>query len=172
MQESAACSAVQVYACHEAAIFVGGDDSLWGIGYRAQGNGADKCKLRRIEAPAECRNFKKIAHGKFFRVALTQEGKIWFNGQNRKYMFSSNMERNLHADHFFEIGDNFFRVEDGDTIVDMTAGKHYTAVVTANGKLLASGYIFYRHFQECRLNTENNEDYPFEMRMPEGVKAK
>lgn len=35
MQETAECAAVRVYAMQEAALFVGGDESLWGIGYRA-----------------------------------------------------------------------------------------------------------------------------------------
>ena len=35
MQDTAQCAAVQVYSSHEAALFVGGDDSLWGMGYRA-----------------------------------------------------------------------------------------------------------------------------------------
>ena len=65
---TAAIAVTQVYASAEAALFVTGDDSLWGVGYRANGN---ERNLRKIETPAECRNFKKIAHGKFFRVALT-----------------------------------------------------------------------------------------------------
>ena len=55
--------------------------------------------------------------------------------------------------------------------MDITAGKHYAAVVTTNGKLYASGYIFYRYFEDCRSNTENNEDYPFLLRMPNGLKC-
>ena len=81
------------------------------------------------------------------------------------------MERNLHTQKFHEITDNFYRLEDGDSIVDLTAGKHYTAVATANGKIYAGGYIFYRHFQDCRHNREQNEDYPFELRVPDGFKA-
>ena len=96
MQDTTQCAAVKVFSCHEAALFVGGDDSLWGLGYRSQGSGSDNCKLFKIETPGDCRNFKKIAHGKFFRVVLTNEGKVFFNGQNRKYMYRSGMDRNAH----------------------------------------------------------------------------
>lgn len=172
MQETAECAAVRVYAMQEAALFVGGDESLWGIGYRAQGSGRDKCQLRRIEAPEGCRNIRKVAHGKFFRVVLTEEGRVFFNGQNRKYMFSSGMDRHRHIDRFGEIENNFYRLEEGDKIVDLTAGKHYTAAVTERGKVYCGGYVFYRHFSDCRYNREQNEDYPFELRMPDGWRAK
>ena len=61
-------------------------------------------------------------------------------------MFTSGMGRDDHIDHFHEIGNNFYRVEEGDKYVDIAAGKHYTAVVTAKGKIYASGYIFFRYF--------------------------
>jgi len=73
---------------------------------------------------------------------------------------------------FEEFPDNYFRLEAGDTIVDCCGGKHYCAVATSNGKIYAAGYIFYRNFQGCRSNTENNEDYPFALSLPEGFKAK
>lgn len=139
---------------------------MWGMGYRAQGSGADNCKLTKIEAPGDCRNFKKIAHGKFFRVALTMEGKVFFNGQNRKYMYRSNMDKNMHTRHFFHI-DDYYRLEEGEKIVDITAGKHYTAIVTDRGRVKCGGYIFYRHFSSCRYNPESNEDYEFELKLPD-----
>ena len=56
-------------------------------------------------------------------------------------------------------------------MIDVACGKHYTTVATQNGKVYASGYIFYRHFYDSRSNPENNEDYPFELRLPDGWKA-
>ena len=44
--------------------------------------------------------------------------------------------------------------------------------MTERGKVYCGGYIFYRHFSECRYNRESNEDYPFELRMPDGWRAK
>ena len=61
---------------------------------------------------------------------------------------------------------------DNDKIVDICGGKHYTALVSEQGKVYASGYVFYRNFNGCRSNPENNEDYPFELRMPDGFNAK
>ena len=171
MHDTTQCAAVKVYSCHEAALFVGGDDCLWGLGYRSQGSGTENCKLFKIETPGDCRNFKKIAHGKFFRVVLTQEGKVFFNGQNRKYMYRSSMDRNAHTRHFFEIND-YYRLEENERIVDITAGKHYTAIVTDRGRIKCGGYIFYRYFSDCRYNPEQNEDYEFELRLPDDYKAK
>ena len=71
LEDTAQCAVAQVYSCHEAAIYVSADDTIWGVGYRAQGQGRDNCSLRRIEKPDDCCNYKKIAHGKFFRVILT-----------------------------------------------------------------------------------------------------
>ena len=61
---------------------------------------------------------------------------------------------------------------DNDKIIDYCGGKNFTAVVTEQGKIYAASYIFYRNFSACRSNPENNEDYPFEIRMPDGFKAK
>lgn len=105
-------------------------------------------------------------------MILTEEGRVFFNGQNRKYMFSSGMDRARHVDRFGEIENNFYRIEEGDKIVDLTAGKHYTAAVTERGKVYCGGYVFFRHFGDCRYNRESNEDYPFELRMPDGWRAK
>lgn len=86
-------------------------------------------------------------------------------------MFSSGMSRNDHVDHLHEITGNFFRLEDGDQIVDIGAGKHHVIVATKNGKVYASGYIFWRYLSDCRYNRESDEDYPFELKLAEGWKA-
>ena len=88
---------------HHSVCFVGGDESVWGWGYRSQGAGEENVKLRRIESPEGMKNFKKVAHGKYFRCVLTQEGRLFFNGQSRRYMFGSNMNRDTHVQHFHEI---------------------------------------------------------------------
>ncbi len=83
-------------------------------------------------------------------------------------MCHSSTGRNEHVDHFWKLPDNFFRLEEGDQIVDIGAGKHHMIVATQHGKIYASGYIFYRYFSECRHNRESDEDYPFELRLPAG----
>ena len=37
-------------------------------------------KLRLIETPEECKNFKKVSVGNKARLILTQEGKVFANG--------------------------------------------------------------------------------------------
>ena len=67
---------------------------------------------------------------------------------------------------------SYYRLEEGDKIVDITGGKHYHAVVTEKGQVRCGGYIFYRHFGDCRNNPESNEDYEFQLNLPDGYKAK
>lgn len=118
------------------------------------------------------RNFKKVAHGKYFRLVLTEPGRLFWLGQSRKYMFGMGSSGTARLEEFFDMGENYFRIEDGDKLVDVCGGKNFTAVVTERGKIFATSYMFYRKFTECRHNSENNEDYPFELRLPEGFKAK
>lgn len=82
-------------------------------------------------------------------------------------MFSQYVGRNDHTEHLWEPSENFFRLDEDDRISDVTAGKHYTAVATDKGKIYASSYIFYRHFTGCRYNQEENEDYPFLLKLPD-----
>lgn len=72
---------------HHSAMFVAGDGNIWGMGYRSQGSGQENCKFKRIAAPENMRNIKAVAHGKFFRLVVTEEGGIYYNGQSRRYMF-------------------------------------------------------------------------------------
>ena len=46
-------------------------------------------------------------------------------------------------------------------------GKQYLAIVTERGKLYASGFIFYRCMIGCRRNRQNDEDFPYELTMPD-----
>lgn len=57
-----------------------------------------------------------------------------------------NVSRNDHIDHLWETKENFYEMAEGDRILDITGGKHYTAVATEFGKIYGAGYIFYRHF--------------------------
>ena len=151
------------------------------MGYRSQGWGdGEKPKLRRIEAPESMKNIKKITHGKFFRMVLTEEGKVFMNGWCRRYMLGSNSNSSDHVDHFHNVDDtnssnnqnNWFRLPEGEKITDIAGGKNFMIVATQNGRVWASSYMFYRYFSSCRENPERNEDYPFELKMPEGQKAR
>ena len=153
-------------------MFVGGDDSIWGIGYRPNGQGNEKAQLQKVPAPEAMRNFKKVAHGKYFRLVLTEEGKLFWQGQSRKYMFGFGGSGTSRHDEFHEIENTYFRYEEGDKMIDVCGGKNFTVVATERGKIFATSYMFWRQFQECRYNQENNEDYPHELRLPDGFKAK
>ena len=59
-------------------MFISANESIWGMGYRAQGAGKDNCKLRRIDAPVTMKNIKEVCHGKFFRAVITEDGKLFW----------------------------------------------------------------------------------------------
>ena len=86
-------------------------------------------------------------------------------------MIGSNRSRDDNIEKFSELEDNFFRLEDGDKVTDIAGGKCHVVIATQNGKIYGSGYTFYRHFSNCHFNSENNEDYPYELKLPEGFKA-
>ena len=57
-----------------------------------------------------------------------------------------------------------------DQIVDIVAGKNYVTVITAAGKIYNNGYVAYRYIDSNeRFNIENYEDYPHEIKLPEGA---
>ena len=87
-------------------------------------------------------------------------------------MIGSHVQRNDHQKQMYEIGDNFFRLDDGARMVDVATGKHFVAVLSSNGKVYAGSHRFYHYFRECRSNRENSEGYPFQLKMPEGQLAK
>ena len=74
---------------HESVCLLGGDGSLWGFGLRSQGYELNEEKLRKIDRPDLCKNPKKIFHAKFCRYYLTEDNRLFFTGQNRKYMVGS-----------------------------------------------------------------------------------
>lgn len=56
-----------------------------------------------------------------------------------------------------------------DKIVDFVCGKHYNCVLTESGKMICSGFVFYRTFDsDMRQNDENYEDWPFKVPAPDG----
>ena len=74
---------------HHAFTLVGGDGSIWGCGLRSNGNDKSQEQFKQITLPADCVNFKKVCQGKFVRVILTENNKLFWSGQNRKYMWAS-----------------------------------------------------------------------------------
>jgi len=145
-------------------MFVSSDEQIMGIGYRACGKGDDMHKLRILERPEMCRNYKRVCVGKFFRLILTHEGQLFFCGQNKKYMIGKDIDTNAHVDKFVEVKD-LFPIASDDKIIDVDGGKHFMIVVTQKGKVFTSGYMMYRAVSEIRSNTEENEDYPCELKM-------
>ena len=48
---------------------------------------------------------------------------------------------------------NYFNLEEGDKLVGCAGGKNFAVVSSQQGKIYATGYVFYRHFSACRHNT-------------------
>jgi len=77
--EGVSIDPVDVYVAHHQAMFVGSDESIMGTGFRVQGTDND-VKMRTINRPDECKDYKKVIIGKFFRLIFTKSGKLFFNG--------------------------------------------------------------------------------------------
>jgi len=142
-------SAVKVVARNHHAMFVAGDDQVLGMGYRCSGKETDMHKLRLIPKPDDCADYLKIDTGKFFRVLLTKENKLFFSGQNKKYMLGKEVEVNAYAEKFVEIK-NLFPMAAAEKIVDVAGGKHFMVVVTDLGNVFSSGYLLYRSIPAIR----------------------
>ena len=56
---------------------LGDDNSVWGRGWKIQGED-EKSKWAKLELPSSCKNVKKLAVGKFNRVVLDDDGKLFF----------------------------------------------------------------------------------------------
>ena len=65
-------------------MFVNEDDSLWAMGKGLSGP-KDQGWLRELERPTDCRDFKKVFHGKQFRLVFTESGKLFVNGNKAAY---------------------------------------------------------------------------------------
>ena len=75
-----------------------------------------------IEIPKDCSKvYLKEAVGKFFRLLLTAEHKLLFNGKN-KYFVAGLPERNAYYDKFYDITDNF-NFEPEEKILDVDGGR-------------------------------------------------
>ena len=124
------------------------------------------------------KNIVDICHGKFFRAVVTEDGKLFWQGQSRRYMMGWGSSISHHQEKFYRWDDhdnngNYFSIEAGDKIVGCAGGKNFLIVMTKNGKVYATSYMFFRYFSGCRhQNRSSDEDYPFEIRMPDGWKAR
>ena len=72
----------KVVACHQALFMELADGTVWGLGhfgppfYR---------EYAQIEIPDDCKNIKKLAHGKFTRYILTESNDVYVLGKNKNY---------------------------------------------------------------------------------------
>ena len=135
-----------------------------GLGYRACGREEGAHKLKLLERPADCSGYKRVCAGKFFRLILTNEGRLFFCGQNKKYMVGKDIEVNQMVDKFYEIV-NLYPLASDEKIIDVDGGKHFMIVCTDKGRVFTSGYMMYRAVPEIRRNNEENEDFPCELKL-------
>ena len=122
-------SACRVLARMQHVMFVGIDDQIMGMGYRASGKDDGMHKLRLIIRPGDCHDYLKVDTGKFFRLLLTKTNKLFFSGQNKKNMLGADIEVNQYAKEFFEIK-NFFPMEQDEKLIDVAGGKHFMVAVS------------------------------------------
>ena len=146
-------------------MFVGTDEQVMGMGYRACGRDEGAHNLKVLERPENCTGYKKVCAGKFFRLILCNDGRLFFCGQNKKYMIGKDIEVNAQCDKFYEVSKDLFPMASDDKIIDVDGGKHFMIVVTEKGKVFTSGYMMYRAVSEIRYNAEENEDFPCELKL-------
>ena len=171
MMETTEISPIQVLGTADHLAFVAADKSIYGMGYQVQNNdNAESECYRKIPFPEGLSgaDIKKFHVGKFQRMIWTHDGRFFHNGRHKSYMWgptktSTNQED---KDRFCEMNKEWFR-NGADPIVDWVAGNHYNAVITEAGKIICSGYRFWRrHDSEIRHNDENYEDWPFTLKPP------
>jgi len=109
------------------------------VGYRSCSYERNLHKLRLIEKPINCKNYQRAATGKFFRLLLTKQGKLFFNGQNRRSLIGIETDKTQHTDKFYEITSYWPVNHEEDKIVDCDGGRDFIIVCTASGKVYASG---------------------------------
>ena len=174
LQEKVSMNAIAVRARHHHAMFIGSKDDIMGVGYRAGGRGEGTGKHKLITRPAECRDYAEYETGKFCRLLLTKEGKLFFSGQNKRNSVGSAIALNDAVNEFKEVT-SIFPVTADDKIISCDGGKHFTVICTKNGKVYASGSSLYRSVaDDVKHNSEENGDYAYELRMvnqAEGYKA-
>lgn len=107
--------------------------------------------------------------GKFFRLIVTKDHRLFFSGQNKKNMVGKDVEIDTWKQEFTEIK-NFYPMEDDEGVLDVAGGKHFMIVLSTKNKLYGSGFQFYRACSDVRSNERNDEDLPFKLASPEGWK--
>lgn len=77
-------------------------------------------------------------------------------------MLGSGFDTSSCEEKFIEVPKDFYPIEEGDKIIDVSLGKKWMCVVTEKGKVWGSGYVYYRYIGNTyRWNEQNNEDYPY-----------
>jgi alpha-tubulin suppressor-like RCC1 family protein len=147
-------------------MFVGADEQIMGFGFRVQGK-ADQSAMRLIDRPTDCRDYKKVAIGKFFRIILTKQNRLFFNGQNKHHTIARMCDDlNSWVDAFHEIT-SLFPLEAGDKIIDCDGGQHFIIVCTEKGKVYCSGYKMWNYVSSDVRQGGGEE--AFEMKLTPGV---
>ena len=95
---------------------------------------------------------------------MTEEGKVLFSGQNKRFCAGRSLELNAGVEKFHDITANFPVDQADDKIIGCDGGKHFSVVVTEKGKLYATGEQFAGAFNSSlRSNAEDSPAYPFEI---------
>jgi len=55
---------------------------------------------------------------------------LFWLGQSRKYMMGLGSSGTARLEEFHDMGENYFRIDDGDKLVDVCGGKNFTVVAT------------------------------------------
>ena len=76
---------------------------------------------------------------------------------------------NIHK--FVELPEDFFPRDKTDEIIDISAGRHFTVIVTKSGKVYGSGSRLFDALRDCRHSESDDCCSPFEIKLPEGHKA-
>ena len=175
MVETAAISPVQILGTSNHLTFVAADGSVYGMGSRVQAEHhsateeAERFKKIKFPEGLSASDIQKVHVEKFARLIWTKDGRFFHNGQHKQYMWGPTKTSTSSEDTegFVEMNKDWFRNGD-DKIVDWVCGKHNNTVLTESGKMICSGYVFYRQFESSmRANDENYEDWPFKVPAPE-----
>lgn len=162
-------SAVKVYARHYHAMFVTETEAIYGMGFRVQGRDSSDGDVRMITKPEDCKDYLKVTTGKFFRLIVTKTNKLFFAGQNKKYMVGKDVDVNQWKHQFTEIKD-FYPMDAGEGVIDVAGGKHFMLVLSTSNKLYGSGSTFWSAVSGVRSNQGDDSDLPFKLSSPEGWK--
>ena len=145
-----------------------------GVGYRAGGRGEGDAKHKLLKRPADCRDYADYRTGKFFRLLLTKEGKLFFSGQNKKGSAGNTIQLNDCIEEFKDVT-SVYPLAANDKIISCDGGKHFSVICTKEGKVYASGNVFYRSVDDdIKYNAEESAEYAYELKMvnhAEGYKA-